>query len=151
MQGERQRHPIHVQTDAGVYSCLTIVQQVDETPGIALAKQLVEVTSSTWKEGWNVGLRRGRALERGGGGIRPFGAFGMTLEGIRGGVQRFYSGLSFSIVNQIPSNVIYLVAYQKAKEMVEVNLPWLGKTEDGSSWPPLIASVVTEVGKPVLP
>lgn len=126
---------------------LTLVPwQVDETPGIALAKQLVDVTSSTWKEGWNVGLRRGRALVRGGGVIQPFGAIGIALEGVRGGLQRFYSGLSFSVVNQIPSNVIYLVAYQKAKEMVEVNLPWLGKTEEGSPWPPLIASVVTEVG-----
>jgi hypothetical protein len=123
-----------------------VLLQVDETPGIALPKQLVDVTCSTWKEGWNVGLRRGRALVRGGGVIRPFGAIGVALEGVRGGLQRFYSGLSFSVVNQIPSNVIYLVTYQKAKELVEVNLPWLGKTEEGSPWPPLIASVVTEVG-----
>lgn len=119
--------------------------QVDSTAGINLRRQLVDVTASTWIEGWNVGLRRGRKHALEGGVIGVTGALMVAMEGVGGAARRFYSGLSFSVVNQVPSNVLYLCTYQRIKELVEIKLPHLGRTEEGSPWPPLIASTITEV------
>jgi len=106
--------------------------QIDPTKHASLMTQAVVVTRKTWMEGWRPGANEARV-----------GLVG-AVQGLTGGVKGFYCGFMFSALVQIPSNVLYICAYQYTKEKLDGNFG-LGKISDGSPMAPLLAATFSEL------